>query len=69
MQSYNAGKTGQLSTPEKVFRKKNKTKNNTHWILVKKKKLKKKSLKEVLKALPKEVCSLGIHTSDFWPDT
>lgn len=30
---------------------------------------KNKILKEVLKALPKELCSSDTHTSDFWPDT
>lgn len=44
--------------PEKVFRNKKRKKNTLN-------SAKNKILKEVLKALPKELCSSDTHTSDF----
>lgn len=46
--------------PEKVFRNKKRKKNTLNSA-----KNKNKILKEVLKALPKELCSSDTHTSDF----
>lgn len=53
-QSYNAGKTGQLSTPEKFFRKKTKTENKKQHTLNSGEKKKKQFWKRFWKLYPKK---------------